>query len=202
MHRRNLEKQTPSIDLLLSFPYIYALTIDNNRYPLYNLVSSTLLPLLHETASEYHVSALQLQDIPMDRGTCCEPTFHALFTSHHLISPTKRRNLQKWASDLSLYGFAKLGYPGCIYCEGKRVDVEEFIANVKAMRWLALRLRFVEPLDVHLERLADVSSSHHRANIRWIEFEKVGEMVELMREVGRETFATEMRIGTSGPSSG
>ena len=137
----------------------------------------------------------------MDRETCCEPTFHALFTSHHLISPTKRRNLQKWASDLSLYGFAKLGYPGCIYCEGKRVDVEEFVANVKVMRWLALRLRFVEPLDVHLERLADVSSSH-RANIRWIEFEKVGEMVELMREVGRETFATEMGIGTSGPSSG
>ena len=53
--------------------------------------------------------------------------YHALFTSHHLISPIKRRSLQQWSASLSLTGFAKVGHPGVIYCEGARAQVEEFV---------------------------------------------------------------------------
>ncbi|KAG1738668.1 uncharacterized protein EDB91DRAFT_1054485, partial [Suillus paluster] len=43
---------------------------------------------------------------------------------------------------LSISGFAKVGYPGIIYTEGAQENVEEFVANVKSMQWLALRVRF------------------------------------------------------------
>jgi len=54
------------------------------------------------------------------------------------------------------------------------------------MQWLALRVRFVEPVD---ER---VNESH------WVEFQKVGEVVEEMKRIGREEFVLEMGIGSAG----
>lgn len=116
--------------------------------------------------------------------------YHALFTSHHLISPNKRRSLQQWTSSLQLSGFAKVGYPGVIYVEGERENIEEFVDNVKAMQWLALKVRFVEPLG---ERLSDIGRKR-----RWIELHKVGEVVEEMRKLGREECIVEMGIGSAG----
>lgn len=148
-----------------------------------------------------------------------EAVYHVLFTSHHLVSPTKRRNLQKWASELSLHGFAKVGHPGCIYAEGLQADVEEFVAYVKAMQWLALRMRFCEPLDANrYERLAGVrlhrathggdgdctlplfnnnNSIKNATAPRWVEFERVGDVVDEMRRAGREAFVIEMGFGSS-----
>lgn len=152
-----------------------------------------------------------------------EAVYHVLFTSHHLVSPTKRRNLQKWASELSLHGFAKVGHPGCIYAEGLQADVEEFVAYVKAMQWLALRMRFCEQLDTSCyERLAGVRLHHathggdgdctlplfnnnttntttnkNATAPRWVEFERVGDVVDEMRRAGREAFVIEMGFGSS-----
>jgi len=122
-------------------------------------------------------------------------TYHVLFTSHHLISPNKRRSLQQWTSSLALEGFAKVGYPGVIYAQGERQNIEEFVDNVKAMQWLALKVRFVEPLPRRL--------NEHSANVRtqlgrWKEFQKVGEVVEEMRRIGREEYVVEMGIGSAG----
>ncbi|KAG8219258.1 hypothetical protein J3R82DRAFT_97 [Butyriboletus roseoflavus] len=72
--------------------------------------------------------------------------YHALLTSHHLISPTKRRSMHQWSSQLAITGFAKVGYPGIIYAEGPRDAVQTFVQNVKGMQWLALRVRFLEPV--------------------------------------------------------
>lgn len=63
------------------------------------------------------------------------------------------------------------------------MHVEEFVNNVKAMQWLALKVRFVEPIPVTTERK---------------EFQKVGEVVEEMRSIGREDFVVEMGIGSTG----
>lgn len=117
--------------------------------------------------------------------------YHALLTSHHLISPTKRRNLQAWSSKLSIYGFAKVGYPGVIYCEGSQEDVEEFVGNIKAMQWLALKVRFVEPLP------EGVLTALHDRGRSWAEFEKVGEVLQEMRRIGRESYVVEMGIGSA-----
>ena len=115
--------------------------------------------------------------------------YHALLTPHHLVSPRNRRSLQQWSSDLRISGFAKVGYPGVIYAEGTQGNVDEFVANVKAMQWLALRVRFVEPID-------EVRVTRNES--RWVEFQKVGEVVEEMKRIGREGFILEMGIGSAG----
>lgn len=77
-----------------------------------------------------------------------------------------------------------------IYAQGQKDDVEEFTDNVKAMQWLALKVRFLEPLPHDLD-----ASLLQR---RWTEFQKVGKVVEEMKRLGRERFVVEMGIGSSG----
>ncbi|KAM6497522.1 hypothetical protein JOM56_007995 [Amanita muscaria] len=170
-------------------------------YPTYELLSTHLLPLLHEHfESGTTVNDQEQQsndDTDMASTGELEPEiYHTLLTSHHLVSITKRRSLQEWSSSLSISGFAKVGYPGVIYAEGKRDDVEEFVANVKAMQWLALRVRFVEPL---LEEPEGIGRGKENAKGRrkgWKEFQKVGEVVQEMKRLGRERYVVEMGIGS------
>jgi len=164
----------------------------------YELVSTHLLPRLHEEIDTLPPGDDEDQPPTSARANTSsqvpsQSRYHALFTSHHLVSPTKRRSLQQWSASLSLTGFAKVGHPGVIYCEGEQAQVEEFIANVKAMQWLALRLRFIESLP---EEFAGAQRS------RWVEFEKVGEVVEEMRRLGREKYVVEMGIGSAGTNIG
>jgi hypothetical protein len=101
--------------------------------------------------------------------------------------------LQQWTASLKLSGFAKIGYPGVIYTQGTQENLEEFVANVKAMQWLALKVRFLDQLpDKPLANAASLSG--------WQEFSRVGEVVEEMKRIGREAFVLEMGIGSSGGS--
>ena len=162
-----------------------------SRYPLYELISGHLLPFLHEEvefAAQTELAEPRAQPTPNASGD----RYHALLTSHHLISPTKRRSMQHWSAQLNVSGFAKVGYPGIIYCEGFQGQVEQFVANIKAMQWLALRVRFVEPV------LEDGRPLAEGGKRRWVELEKVGEVVEEMRSLGREKYVVEMGIGSAG----
>ncbi|KAF9258250.1 hypothetical protein L218DRAFT_877583 [Marasmius fiardii PR-910] len=195
---------------------------DGSGYPVYELLCSHLMPMLHEhaeaevekfrtaTSATGETTSLESQDVV---GTSSarqyQELYHALFTSHHLVSPTKRRNLQNWSSSLSLSGFAKVGYPGIIYAEGEKENIEEFVGNVKGMQWLALRLRFLEPLgDVESEdgpgkekRQHTKNDRSHDLERRWGEFTKIGEVMEEMRRIGRERYLVEMGIGSSSSGS-
>ncbi|KAG0703700.1 hypothetical protein DFH29DRAFT_803046 [Suillus ampliporus] len=167
--------------------------VQGNDYPVYELLCMHLLPKLHEDGNgiDTRLSLSGNIDFLEQQSTKRPPEtahYHALLTSHHLISPTKRRSLQRWSSELSISGFAKVGYPGVIYAQGTQENVEEFVANVKSMQWLALRVRFVEPIDL--------GSDEHCQG--WTEFEKVGEVVEEMRRRGRDKYVTEMGIGNAG----
>ncbi|KAF9237076.1 hypothetical protein BU15DRAFT_49279 [Melanogaster broomeanus] len=158
--------------------------VETSEYPVYELLSLHLLPKLHEelsSCSDPQNAEPEATDTPRH--------YHALLTSHHLVSPTKRRSMQQWSSELGITGFAKVGYPGIIYAEGPQHGVEEFVANVKAMQWLALRVRFLEPV----ERLR----SPGNPGDRWIELQKIGEMLEEMRKQGREALITDLGIGCS-----
>lgn len=162
---------------------------------MYELISTHLLPLLHEETTPNDEAYETLKQSTASSSAEDPPTsYHALLTSHHLISPTKRRNMQQWSSQLNITGFAKVGYPGVIYCEGLQDQVEQFVANVKAMQWLALRVRFIEPAPEAL----DSSSSNEGSRRRWTEFEKVGEVVEEMKRLRRERYVVEMGIGSAG----
>lgn len=81
-----------------------------------------------------------------------------------------------------------MGYPGVIYAQGSKESIEELVENVKAMQWLALKVRFVEPL----EGIDDGGWEQLRG---WREFEKVGEVMEEMRRLGRGKYVLEMGIG-------
>jgi hypothetical protein len=68
---------------------------------------------------------------------------HPMFSSPPTSSPHQTKALQQWSSSLSLTGFAKVGYPGVVYALGESSCIEEFVVdNVKAMKWLALKVRF------------------------------------------------------------
>ncbi|KAK7051495.1 hypothetical protein VNI00_004469 [Paramarasmius palmivorus] len=158
------------------------------EYPVYQLLSTYLIPLLHEAATQVQKAEAAAQDAPSETSSSAGH-YHALLTSHHLVSPTKRRNLQLWSSQLSLSGFSKVGYPGVIYAEGAKENVEDFVGRIKAMNWLALRVRFVENLVL--------GETQERQGVKWKEFEKVGEVVEEMRNIGRDKWVVEMGIGSS-----
>ncbi|KAG6919087.1 hypothetical protein DXG01_009340 [Tephrocybe rancida] len=162
----------------------YLAEIEDTEFPVYQLLLQ-LLPLVHEEIDA------QLSSGPSPAQSECprqpQSIYHALLTSHHLLSPSKRRSLQGWSASLSLSGFAKVGYPGVIYASGLQDDVEEFVTNVKAMQWLALKVRFIEQLP----------GSQMRDDRCWSEFQKVGEVVEEMRRLGREQYIVEMSIGSA-----
>ncbi|TFK90060.1 hypothetical protein K466DRAFT_485475 [Polyporus arcularius HHB13444] len=197
-------------------------SVHGSEYPLYELTSTHLFPQLHEALdtpgtvtdghqpADVHTSNSDASGThtvrPPDEAekekrrpsNPTSPRYHALFVSHHLKSPQKRRALSQWAHELALAGFAKVGHPGVIYCEGTRADVEDFVGRVKSMQWLALRLRFVEPVpSPEPGSSASADSEEPGQRGRWAEFEKVGEVVEEMRRLGRESFVVEMGIGSA-----
>lgn len=164
------------------------------RFPTYQLLSEHLLPLLHAKLDAQSPRARQpAAPRAMEPAPAPSQLHHALLTSHHLVSPQKRRSMQHWSAALSVSGFAKVGHPGVIYCAGAREAVEEFVRNVKAMQWLALRVRFVEPL----ANPGSASEDERKASRRWVEYEKVGDVVEEMRRLGRESYIVEMGIGSA-----
>lgn len=199
------------------------------RYLVYTLISSHLLPRLKSEVEAQSTPSSGSNGVtgasgpgPEDhRSGYHHAQYHALLTSHHLISPTKRRNLQQWSSSFSVSGFAKVGYPGVIYVYGAQEFVEEFVGNVKAMQWLALRVRFVEALPPSVSGDAGQGEPRHGASPagtgnagdgggngcpssrdhptrRWAEVEKVGEVVEEMKRMGREEYIVQMGIGSLG----
>ncbi|OCH92978.1 hypothetical protein OBBRIDRAFT_790700 [Obba rivulosa] len=169
--------------------------LSGSEYIVYELISVYILPQLHAEYDGETSSSTSPPPCTQAPPPIASAHYHALLTSHHLISPNKRRSLRQWSSALSLTGFAKVGYPGVIYCEGVQEHVEEFVTSVKAMQWLALRVRFVEPAP-------ESSGSEGSQERRWVEFEKVGEVVEEMRRLGREDYVTEMGIGSVGANPG
>jgi hypothetical protein len=167
------------------------------RYPIYELFTGHLLPLLKELLAQgpAHPDPASETDSNQDSGSGSGSgeRYHVLFTSHHLKAPSKRRSLAAWSAEHSLAGFAKLGHPGVIYASGPQAGIERFVRDVKAMQWLALRVRFVEPLPL----LDGTECETHE----WIELEKVGEVVDWVKKRGRERFVVEMGIGSAGGSS-
>lgn len=173
------------------------LEVKDMDFPVYELVSLHLLPMIHaHVSTANHFAHPRPKDhTTISQGRRPSRKFHALLTSHHLVSPTKRRMMQQWSCKLNLTGFAKVGYPGIIYSEGDEEDIKEFIENIKAMQWLALRVRFVEPLESSQDPHPTVG-----APSPWVELQKIAEVLSYMRKRGRETTLTNLGIGNSANS--
>lgn len=175
---------------------------DYARFPVYELLTlftdtlhQSQPPALDPDPDPNPAPASTSGSAPTPAAPPSQPPYHALLTSHHLISPTKRRSMHQWSSQLAITGFAKVGYPGIIYAEGPRDAVETFVRNVKGMQWLALRVRFVEPM---LGSGSDVLGTTRDQSVpgeQWVEVSKIGEVLEQMRMRGREALVTNLGIG-------
>ncbi|GJJ14161.1 hypothetical protein Clacol_008421 [Clathrus columnatus] len=165
------------------------------EFPVYEILSSHLLPLLHEETLAKLAGdiVLPLESVPSSTVPKPKAIFHALLTSHHLISTQKRKSLKEWSQEHHLSGFAKIGYPGIIYCTGLESDVQEFVSKVKDMQWLALHTKFIETIP---DQQGKCDSFTDRPN--WKELEKIGEVIEEMKRYGREEYAYDFGIGSSG----
>lgn len=154
------------------------------RYPIYHLLTEHFLPLLAkgEPEASEHLSPSSSNQKATDT------LHHVLFTSHHLIAPSKRKDLKGLSSSLNLKGFGKIGHPGIIFAEGSHADLEEFVKEVKSWQWLALRLRvFEEDTD---------GKPRGTGRGEWTELEKLGEAVEWLRSVGKERLLLEIGMGS------
>lgn len=67
-----------------------------------------------------------------------------IFWAHHLVAPSKRRELAAWAGELHVWTLLKLGYPGYLCFEGEAQDVADMAMRVRHMQWHALSLRTEE----------------------------------------------------------
>lgn len=130
---------------------------------------------------------------------------HVLLTSHHLLAPSKRKDLQTLSSQLSLVGFAKTGHPGIMYAVGGRDDLVEWLREVKSWQWLALKVRIApEPLpdataeEVEGGRGSEQGARGGKGRGEWTEVEKIGEAIEWLRKRGRDRLLTDLGMG-SGP---
>jgi hypothetical protein len=166
-------------------------------YPLYQLLTIHLLPILAPEAPSPPPS-ISRNDNPQSQ-TSSQP-HHALLTSHHLLSPTKRKNLLSLSSSLSLAGFSKTGHPGIMYAIGDHDDLVEWIKEVKSWQWLALRVRIsAEPVECIAlnSRGKEDGARGGKGRGEWTELEKVGEALEWLRARGREDILTDVGIGAS-----
>jgi hypothetical protein len=49
--------------------------------------------------------------------------------------------MAQWSHELSVGGFAKIGYPGVVILEGSAENVDEFVVLLKSLHWKAIAIR-------------------------------------------------------------
>ncbi|RPA97284.1 hypothetical protein L873DRAFT_1844980 [Choiromyces venosus 120613-1] len=50
---------------------------------------------------------------------------------HHLLSTQKRKCIATWGRELGMSGYSRPGYPGAVFVEGEKGNVEEFVSRLK-----------------------------------------------------------------------
>ncbi|KAH8090718.1 hypothetical protein HD553DRAFT_266285 [Filobasidium floriforme] len=166
---------------------------EQTGYPLSTMIIEHFLPLLQSltTQPEPNVQPKPAREGQPPKRTTYRPG-HVLFSSHHLLAPSKRKNLVALSSQLGLVGFGKVGYPGIIFAEGDVDDLEEFSREVKSWQWLALRLRVLEA-----DEKASRSEWEGRKG-KWEELNKVGEAVDYLKKIDKEHLLLDIGIGSGG----
>ena len=108
---------------------------EETGYALSTMITEHFLPLLQSLIKEPEpdVEPKPDREGKQRKRTSYRPG-HILFSSHHLLAPSKRKNLVSLSSQLGLVGFGKVGYPGIIFAEGDVDDLEEFSKEVSVYR--------------------------------------------------------------------
>mmetsp|Transcript_700 Transcript_700/g.1228 ORF Transcript_700/g.1228 Transcript_700/m.1228 type:complete len:512 (-) Transcript_700:865-2400(-) len=124
-----------------------------------------------------------------------------LIYSHHIIAKSKRKAIADLSRDYELGGYAKIGWPGIIIVEGEESNCNQFIEEIKGMRWQYLVVRGEE-----FERVGN-GDMHQLNQLRRfpIKMEELGEdqishLANVCRQVGLESlFISFMKIKDKDP---
>lgn len=66
----------------------------------------------------------------------------------HLKAPSKKRDMNRWCTELRVFGLVKSGYPGFLCFEGEKDDVQEIVRRIKALQWHAITVKTEVPYTV------------------------------------------------------
>ena len=64
--------------------------------------------------------------------------------SHHIYSPTKRKNLIMFANEQNLTGFSRNGKPGVVIVEGEEAAVKNYWKRVRSWNWQHIEVKYEE----------------------------------------------------------
>ncbi|MCO5565895.1 hypothetical protein L7F22_019570 [Adiantum nelumboides] len=121
--------------------------IDNIVFDVYTGLQSymtTEIPLQTDTSSQPSIENSHAVENKANQPTKVE-MLRVIFWTHHLKAPSKKRDMNKWCSELQIYGLVKSGYPGFLCFEGMREDVEEIVRRIKALQWHAITVKTETP---------------------------------------------------------
>ncbi|VWU48649.1 conserved protein, unknown function [Hepatocystis sp. ex Piliocolobus tephrosceles] len=114
--------------------------------------------------------------------------------SHHILSYVKRTYIIKWAKELKIGGYSKIGYPGIIICEGGKNEVDFYVNSLNKLRWKHFDCRGME--DIELNDYEDIDDMRVLPkNMYEIDPKGMSTLSNICTECGlRDLFLTSMKI--------
>lgn len=74
----------------------------------------------------------------------------AVLWFHHILAISKRKAIIQEANELGVSGLSKPGYPGAVFIEGTRSSVDEWIHEIKSLKWQACQVRLEQQVSGRL----------------------------------------------------
>ncbi|CAD2095728.1 RWD domain-containing protein, putative [Plasmodium vinckei brucechwatti] len=114
--------------------------------------------------------------------------------SHHILSQVKRSCIIKWARELKIGGYSKIGYPGIIVCEGPKEEVDFYVNSLNKLRWKHFDCRGMEDIVLNeYEHLDDMRVLPK--NMYELDQKSMSTLSNICTECGlRDLFLTSMKI--------
>ncbi|EUD68647.1 hypothetical protein C922_01047 [Plasmodium inui San Antonio 1] len=118
--------------------------------------------------------------------------------SHHILSLVKRTCIIKWARELKIGGYSKIGYPGIIICEGPKEEVDFYINSLNKLRWKHFDCRGMD--DIILKDYEDLDEARVLPrNMYELDPKGMSTLSNICTECGlRDLFLTSMKIYHTG----
>ncbi|SOV18094.1 conserved protein, unknown function [Plasmodium gaboni] len=117
--------------------------------------------------------------------------------SHHILSLVKRGCIVKWAKQLNIGGYSKIGYPGIIICEGPKDEVDFYVNSLHKLKWKHFDCRGMEDIELGENENLDDARVLPKT-IRELDAKGMRTLSDICTQCGlRDLFLTSMKIYNS-----
>ncbi|SOV24593.1 conserved protein, unknown function [Plasmodium sp. DRC-Itaito] len=117
--------------------------------------------------------------------------------SHHILSLVKRGCIVKWAKQLDIGGYSKIGYPGIIICEGPKDEVDFYVNSLHKLKWKHFDCRGMEDIELGENENLDDARVLPKT-IRELDAKGMRTLSDICTQCGlRDLFLTSMKIYNS-----